>query len=306
MKNFVIAMTWIYHLLIGVLFVFFTIMAFMAPPVKVVSGMTTKQMMTASLMLNGIEAVWLIATALGLFKRKNWARISLLIMSGLALSAALVMIPSMLFILQSFQEQLSQKDIPWHVLQGFAIGFLIIFFVVIPSFFIYFFNKKSVKAVFIPEQERLSLSPIPFGVKLISISYFMSIFGTFYSIAAITNYPLIGNIFISGALFKIYTVISTAIAVFIAIGLWQLKKSAWYAFIIYNGLMIFKYAVDLLTITEETIARMMPQEFTANAQFSVGMFKMILIFSLLVPVGLSIYIYKRKNLFFGKKKSAIS
>ena len=99
------------------------------------------------LMFLAVTALGMIAVSIGLFVRKNWARVGVLIMSGLVMMGALS-IDSVLIFCHISKMPSGPPS------QGVLSGFLLI---AIPLFFLVFFNAQPVKTLFIRKSGDASL-----------------------------------------------------------------------------------------------------------------------------------------------------
>lgn len=90
-------------------------------------------------MFLAVMILWMIGVSIGLFVRKNWARVGVLIISCFALMVGLSMASVLIFCHMSHMQSglPSQGVLSW------------LFLIAIPLFFLVFFNAQPVKALFI-------------------------------------------------------------------------------------------------------------------------------------------------------------
>ena len=91
-----------------------------------------------------IVLLWPLITGLGLFFRKNWARISLVTVSSFTLIAGIFW-----FWKASFSQPAEEGSFEYFT--WIVLCFVLIFLIAIPGIFLIFFNRASVKELFVHE-----------------------------------------------------------------------------------------------------------------------------------------------------------
>ncbi|MFC1755070.1 hypothetical protein ACFL96_17035 [Thermoproteota archaeon] len=251
----------------------------------------------------GVIGLICLVTSIGLFMRKYWSVISLLCMSGLAMFGGLSTVASLLFIPQSYIDA-EQGGIPMTTLKMFVFGFVSVFFVLIPLLFFIFFTNSKTKELF-GRENQLERDPkkagLPIGIKIISVYYLTSVLSLIaLFVMPINNTPMIiGNFILPIGISRIYIGALSIIHVFIAIGFLRRSKASWYACL---GVKIFSVILGLVNIaftTKETYVKAVPLAMMSRTfMMNIPLFKIMMIISLIIPIIVVVYVYKRREIFF--------
>ncbi|MFH1875819.1 MAG: hypothetical protein ABH865_02900 [Candidatus Omnitrophota bacterium] len=235
--------------------------------------------------------IWLITTGIALLMRKNWARYSLFIMSFFALFLGLVV--AITFLLFPSPTKITLG------LRLFFYTLIFIFLVVIPVFFISFFNQKTVKGIFKSHRSAHASGQKPFGIILVSIVMFTSgIISFFYGLFSIyPQVPVFGNITLTGIPLKAYFYALASVNILIAIGLMRMRRVAWVGCIIYNSFIAIAGIVNIFFISEETVLDTLPQIAEVPSETLMTYYRIYSVMGLIVPVIILIYIISRKKAF---------
>jgi hypothetical protein len=282
MARFLTIVAGIYLMLIGLLFLGIVVLGLMYLPNE-----KAHEASTTLALVNLPIALWLFATAVGIFMKKNWARVSLIIMSVLTILGGLGMMASLQFVPSSSA----------HVTHS-AIIFYSTFLILIPAVLLTIFNFSAVKVLFlgVPAGGTYGQSSAPLGVKLIAVCYLLSLIGLpFNLLRHDLQLPIVGDLFLSGLTAKFYLVLMTAIGVYIGVGLWRLQPKAWRVFMAYNTVWMALGAASMFMLTEEGIARMMPPD--SAASISVSSYRFFMAIGLVFGLAVIFYIYQKKTLF---------
>ncbi len=289
MRKFLIGLSGIYLILVGIIMLALSILSFFLPPQA-----SNSQLLKSYVLMGGITLIVAgllpIVTGLGIILKKNWARISILLISGFAVLMGLFSSIA-LFIIPLPQNDLVTKLIP--------LVFFVIFLVAVPIAFIIFFNSKSVKALFIPAGGEEKRSKRPFGITLIAVLSLLTglivlpyIFFPFFP-----NKMPLGPIMLSGKALKIYFLIMNFIQIYIGVGILKLRKFAWKTAIFFHLINILIVVVNVFTMTEENLLQMNPALIKGNFSMTLADFRIFSLIGLVTPVVILIYLFLKRNLF---------
>jgi len=245
--------------------------------------------------------IWLLITGVGLVLRKNWSRYSLFVMSVFAIVIGIFM--SLISILLPLFVDAPELDASFDFVRLIMLGIFFVFFIMLPVFFLIFFNRKSVKEIFILKEQQPVLSNRPFGITLIA---WFAIMGAFFSGCYVIfpfypKVPLVGGIFLSGIWARLYFLVLTALNAYIAIGLLKLKKAAWWLFIIFHACAILMGIINIFTISEASLIEMMPWMTSVDYQMPMSTYRISVGIGILVPALMLIYVILKRNLFLRKE-----
>jgi hypothetical protein len=232
---------------------------------------------------------WLWATAVGIFMKKQWGRISILILSAGTICMGIMMFVSMNVLKDG---AVHARNLPSMIM------FYGTFLVLIPSFFLLLFNLPSGKAVFLsgPGGTYDQGSGVPLGIKIIAVLYILSITGLSYTfIQPDQHLPLFGDVVLTGLAAKLYMVLMCAICVYIGVGLLKLQSKAWQVFMAYNIIQLVFWVVNMLTLNEENLARWLPPD---SGGITLSSYRYLLMFGVLICAVTVFYVYQKKPLFF--------
>ena len=246
--------------------------------------------------------IWLIVTGIGICFRKNWARYSLFVLSGLSIFMTL---PSIIFI-----------PLTWLLFPGLmhkdALFFLIIMLcvqavigIVIPVLLLVLFTRKGVKEMFIAPGTERKISPVPLGVKIIAV---LAIIGAFSTVLTVFlpmafNIKILGDIYLKGIYLKGYMVAVAALNLLIAAGLFRLKRWAWWTYVIFTVVSIIIGTMNSLMIDEASLKRMMPENFPAETpMLPILFYKVIGLMSLTIPAIFLSYMFYKRDIFLKKER----
>ncbi|MCA9406671.1 MAG: hypothetical protein KC684_09040, partial [Candidatus Omnitrophica bacterium] len=184
----------------------------------------------------GPLGIGLIATAVGLFLNKNWARIVTIILSSVALILGILGLIS-IGLIHSMGET---ADPAMDASNIRMIGIIIygIFLVLIPAFFLILFNSRAVNILFLgiednsEDVQRLieEKKKNPIGIKLVATYYCIMLLGGGFVFFQPNNQeiPVIGDfLWLSGTPLKIYQLSMAFIFFSVGIGFKKKKKWAW-------------------------------------------------------------------------------
>lgn len=301
MKKFFVILSGIYLIGLGVLAILFLGLGMFAAQGK--TGQIQSANILFGIIFNLILLFSLVVTGIGIILRKNWARYVLFVLSGIAIFIGIILC----LITVAFMARPATTPKDAQNMQSFIIFQLIfssIFLFAIPIFFFVFFNRNSIKELFISKERTISVyNKRPLGVTLIAVLMLVGVvpllLQAFFPI--LNKVPVVAGIFISGLALRAYYLIFAVINLYIALGFFSLKKSAWIAYVTVFTYSIIIGVINFFTFTEATITELMPQMAKNNYGMSAGMFKISIALSLLFNSGLLIYIYRKKQLFFENK-----
>ncbi|MCM8831656.1 MAG: hypothetical protein NC918_05670 [Candidatus Omnitrophica bacterium] len=245
-------------------------------------------------------ACWLLFTGIGIIRKKSWARYSIIVFSYFSIFIGFVFFVTFYYLP-------IQKDISY--LKTYKMIFLlviILFFVLLPFWFLTFFNSKDVKHIFAPKQNTLSSDKPPFGVVLVALVMFLnSLFLLFYAILPSLVVPLPCNLFLSGFLLKIICISLAFLSFYIMRKLLALKKSGWLGCVIYNSISVMFNVLSFFNIKDEKLLEIAPFLFDSPAEVLIFYYRLFYLISIGVALAILVYIISRRKIFYKKDFSKI-
>jgi hypothetical protein len=248
--------------------------------------------------------IWPLLTGVGMLQFKNWARLSIFIMSVFAIFIGISSCLSLIFFPQSLLNTPGQPrgNITEYLLS--IVNF--IFFIGIPVAFIIFFSGNSVKAIFVPAKAAFIKNRRPVGITLIAfLSFFTAIFWIKFMFSP--NYPnsplspLIGGVLFSGIWEKAYFLAVALINIYICIGFLKLKKGAWFAYILFNIASIIIGIINTFATYQVTFFEIVPTIKKSYEGIPDILYKLSGIMGLLIPIAILIYVFSKRRLFLDPK-----
>jgi len=304
MKKFLIALSGIYLILVAVLItgvsIIGLILAAKQPNVKMPRTIT----ISTGIMF-AIFAAWPLITGIGLILKKNWARYSIFVLSGV------VFLMGLGGSLATFSKSINRAvEANSHAIRDGKIStlwFVGIFFIIIPLFFIIFFSRKSIKELFTSNSAGESKSNRPFGVTLIALFVLSGSLSSvmFIFLNPIQKFPLIGSIMISGLALKAYFLIYALLDLYIGIGLLKLRKAAWVVAICVHVLAILFMIENIIMLSDSTLSQIPNPHGAPNIHLTLAMYRITMCIMLLIPLFILVYLIAKRNLFI-KKQAQIS
>lgn len=239
-----------------------------------------------------------IIIGLGIILKKNWARFSILLLSVFGIIIGFL--SSIVLLVVPFPQD-SKVNYPVVKLMIFVFYFII--FIAIPMFFIIFFNRKSVKELFVSKEGQRK-SNRPFGITLIaSLSFLSGLSGVFYAFKPfIDKLPLFSDIMLSGIALKVYSLIWAFVNIYIGIGLFKLRKAAWLTAISFKIFYIALGIINIFTISEGSLSQINSSLKGNNFSISLINYKIYTLIGLLFPIIIVIYLALKRNLFIHAEK----
>ena len=243
---------------------------------------------------------WLLATGIGLLLKRHWARYSIMVMSGFAIFIGLIfcLVVSLMPLPEDANANLIFKTV--------FLGLISIFLIILPVIYLVFFTRPSVKELFSTTKLDSGGSNRPVGISILAIYYLIS--GITSLLTAVfpmyQSLPVCGGIFISGIYLRAYMFIVSFITIYLAYGFWKLQKAAWVTFIIFNCYGLIIGVINFFTFDLKVLNKMMPASNTESISLNPVFFRAMAALGLIVSVGLMVYVFSKKGLFF--KDNSIS
>jgi len=190
------------------------------------------RMMIPGVLFYIILAAWFIWMGIGSIKARRWARALILVTSWLWLICGAAGFIFVLLFMPNIYDQIGRNEqIPQAVvtiIEFAMIGFMTIFYVIIPLAFILFYGNKNVNATCIsrdPQVRWTDKCPLPvLAVSLIFVFWALSMLSMgFYS----CTIPFFGFI-LSGAAGAAVALVAMFLFVYMAWGTYKLKINAWW------------------------------------------------------------------------------
>jgi|GEM_PF-1945399 len=245
--------------------------------------------------------LWPLVTGLGIVFRRNWARYSIFVMAVFAIFIGISSAVALIFIPQSVYD--AQGRPTSYIPEFFLSVANFIFFICIPIFFMIFFNKGKVKAIFGATKPQITSRKRPLGITLIAILTFFTAFfsAIFIFMPAHPKSPLIGGLFLSGVGEKIYFLTVTLINLYIFVGFLRMKKDAWVAYIAFYIASIIIGIVNTFTATKMTFFEIVPSIQGSYDEIPNIIYKFSGVIALILPTFILMYVVSKKRLFTADK-----
>ncbi|MDD4182711.1 MAG: hypothetical protein PHT53_02695 [Candidatus Omnitrophica bacterium] len=242
--------------------------------------------------------LWPAVTGLGIIFKKNWARYSIFVMAVFAIFIGISSAVALIFIPQSVYE--TQTKAASYIPEFFISVANFIFFICIPIFFMIFFNKNKVKAIFGVTKPQITNKKRPLGITLLAIVAFFTAFisAIFIFMPIYPKSPLIGGVFLSGIGEKIYFLAVTVINLYISIGFLRLRKNAWITYMAFYIVSIVIGIVNTFTASRMTFFEIVPSIQGNYAEVPNILSKFSGVVGLILPTFLLMYVVSKKRLFF--------
>jgi hypothetical protein len=300
MRKFLIILSGVYWVGVALLMLFLIMLPVIVNPV-----MAAKKEVWIGLVYILLQIGWLLATGIGIILIKKWAKISLLALSGFSIFIGVSVIFLILF---SSQGNKMRAEHPG--MAGFFIGTagLVFFAVLIPLFFLIFFNSRGVKEIFAaknPPKAGVASSGwslMPLGYKILAIFYGFSFIqiGLMLIFQAFPPVYQIGGIVLTGLAARFFHLAGLAVCLYITVGLIKKIKAAWIALVVYNVIMFFMMILNGMMLTEDIVKLMLPSEYVAAAP-SLSSARLSMLMTLIIPVVTCIYAWLKRGVFLSLK-----
>lgn len=291
MKKFFVVITGIYLLLLALLSGALGVSGFLVPP-EVQEAQSASPLTVFCVFMPVM--VWLAATGVGLFMRKNWARLSLLVMSGLALFSGVTSMAAIA--LMPFPDTGLDADAVGAI-KAIIVGVMGFFLVVLPVTYGIFFTRKSVKTLFGNPDENQSKSKRPVGITILALFTVVGAVGSVASLftSGASGIPFFG-LTLTGTAMKGYMLFIAYINLYLAYGYWKLQKQAWIA-----GVAIYVFGIvhtlfNVLFMKLEDFLAVMPLQDPAYVMNPI-FFKGMMLTSMVAAAGMLGYLILKKPVF---------
>ena len=296
MKKFFIILTGIYLLFLALIGILIVILSFMNFNSNIV--LSTNERIQVAIVWIPLSG-WLSATGIGLFLKKNWARYSIMVMSGLAIFMGLI--GCLGFCFMSFPE-ISAEGTPVQLIRLIILVPLFLFLIILPSIYLIFFNKRSVKEIF----EAASSLKRPLGISVLAI---LSLFNVINMISltlfpTIPIFPFFGFL-ISGTAITIHNLILAMVNFYIAYGFWKLKQPAWITAIVLGCMNILSGVFNFFLINVDDYCRLLFPN-GAEPYFISAWTKYGFLFGSVISTVVLIYLISRRLAFLKDKPNTSS
>ena len=242
-----------------------------------------------------VAAAVLITVAVGLFMKRNWARIGAISLAGFALLGGLSASVGTYLMRDVVLDTPEQATI-----LGGMIIFLGLFFGIVPLSMIIFYCLQPAKALFISEAA-CSKDPdrVPLGLRLLAVYFGSSILGL-VSVWFTPDYeaPVVFFwIWLSGDALKFFTAGIAVLHVYPAYGFYNLQQLAWKMALVIYGYYTLNGIYSAVALDEVVLTRMYRFMGDTGQLISVGMMRGFYAMSLLLMIPLLVYIYRKRDYF---------
>ena len=175
-------------------------------------------------------AIWGIATAVGLHRLRNWARLSVLVIGGgmavIGFFSALAMLAVMFMPLPASAAMGANQAHATQIMVRAVLAFIALFYagvLAVGIWWLVYFNRRNVRALFINAQGELEESRRPLLVSLFAVLLFVG--APFCAVMAFLPFPsLMFGLVLEGWEKTLFFLLYAAISACTGIGLWHLKE----------------------------------------------------------------------------------
>jgi len=295
MKKVFIVLSGVYAVLIGA-FISLALSASLLLPHKPPANF---HMLVIAIVIMAILALGLAAVGVGVIMRKNWARISLNAISAIALVYGAIMTVVFLALPSIMRQRMPKAPDNYQSSMVGGLIFTAIFLIVIPLFFLIFFNNKGVKDLFVKPGQPDSL--LPFGIKAMAVmSLLVGICSPMtLAIYASRQMPLFVGVTLPVPAGVAYLLALGALNIYMGIGLLKRNKKAWATVIGFELLTIIVSTYNTIFITQEWIQKATAQVSGAGTEpvMSLSQYKLIGWVSVGLIALVIIYLWSRRGVF---------
>ncbi|MBU1043180.1 MAG: hypothetical protein KJ915_02130 [Candidatus Omnitrophica bacterium] len=286
MKKIFVIISGVYISLIGLFFIAPTILFLFLGEVKDLLSMI-------SLVPSLIIGIITLCIGIGVIRIKSWARIAISFISCFLLFiGVLVLLTSFLLSSTMFEQMRNKETIALAMRVGISA-----FLILIPTFFLVFFTRKSIEELFDAKNNHAQLVNV--GIKLIAG---LLIFGGLFIVASIFFTPKTPAIFfgimLSGKLLIAYQLIFAVLSFFTGLGLWKLKRSAWITAIFLEAYGMISVIINYVFISENQFKIMFSGWAKENQMiYDINTFKIMMLISSFPTLIILIYLLYKRSLF---------
>ncbi len=247
--------------------------------------------------------IWVLTTAIGLFCRRDWARLSLLVMSGFAVITGIV--ATVTIGLLSAPATLEPEPAQLMV-KGLTVGFMACFLIVLPVSYFIIFTRPKMKELFIAGQRPLVTPRRPLGMMILIL---FSLFGVVTSVGMLfQNLPLLlFGMVLNGWMTRIFGFLMLILNLYIIFGFWKTTRASWYVYLTWLIASIANVLTNIVLVNDNIIEQLWVVRLPS---VNIVTLRITNIFTLIVLVVLFSYIYIKRKLFLqppsGEGESASS
>jgi len=227
----------IIHIVLGgfcALFVPFTLMATFASMAidEGASASTSPIMMIPGLISYILMAIWFIGMGIGSIKARRWARAMILVGSWFWLISGAFALIVMAFMLPGMYDQMGETggvtEAMTRVIMYISMGFMALFYVILPGLFVAFYGSRHVKATCEHKDTTVRWTdrcPLP----VLAISMASAVFASWLPMMGVYGWalPLFGTV-VSGPTGAVVVVILMALLIYVSYGTYKLNIGAWW------------------------------------------------------------------------------
>lgn len=94
------------------------------------------------------------------------------------------------------------------------------------------------------------------------------------------------------------------ITLYLAYGFWKLQKAAWVTFFILNCYGLILGVINFFTFDLKVLNKMMPADYPESFGLNPVFFRAMAVLGLILSVGLMVYVFSKKGLFFKDNSSS--
>lgn len=241
-----------------------------------------------------IGAAVLITVGVGLFMKRNWARIGAIALAAFALFGGLFASIGSYILRDVILDTPQQTSI-----LGTMIIFLGIFFGIVPLTMIIFYCLKPARALFIDENAGQAEDRVPLGLRLLTVYFASSILGlgTIWFTPDYEAPVFFFWLWLSGDALKFFSAGMAVLHLYLAYGFYHLQKLAWKMCLVIYGYYTVYTAYSAVALDQAVMDRMYRMMGGAGEFMSVGILRLLHAFSLLLMVPLIVYIYRKREYF---------
>jgi len=223
--------------------------------------------MVAALLLFGVFAVVFVSVGIGTLLARRWARMMMLVVSTcwllIGVFSMIAIAAVMPIITGQIRQQATTSPPAVGVVLGILAAFFVLFYLLLPASFLFFYTRRSVKAAFEAKERDASPTgrpPIPVLILSIWMGYVAvaSLFGL------ITRVQILFGVLFTGVPAVLVILLMAGVYAWLARGLYRMQRSAWWGTVAVNVLSGVSGAVSYARVPIprfiEVMQRAMPTQ----------------------------------------------
>jgi len=258
-------------------------------------------MMIPAVLFYTLIAVWFICMGIGSIKARRWARALVLVSSWLWLISGIIGLIFMLLLMPGMYEKMGESgQMPpgvARIMKYVMIGFMTVFYVIIPAVLVLFYGSKNVKATCELRDTKVRWTdkcPLP----VLALSFIFGFWAVSMPLTVFYGFaiPFFGSI-LTGLSGAGVVLLVTLLAGYVAWGTYRLSINAWWCAVLLITAWALSTAITFSRVSILDLYEKMnfsEQQLDIIKQFSISQDYMVLFFGLWAVGLLGYLLYTRR------------